>query len=287
MSLTPRLKGVLLVLAVIIVLPTALFFSIEPFISWYGWRAVERNRAVPVTSNPIATSTAPAQPQFFYTLNDAKQEIGMLHDTINELAALALAPKDEKQRPLLTRDLVSFLVHKGWETRTDSSITTDWNEVVVGGIEPVKLERDEYALTVPYSSSWGNPRFGVQPYEFMQEGVEMVVFGPITNLDNEMTGVLRPYRFSIQPLRSASEALLDEESIVGEEWCGSPGRRAAPTDIVRVGAFQALRLEDRGCEGGSISYEVFGKKANYLFSVRGLAPDDTLLRWAIERFREK
>ncbi len=300
MIILSRSLKITLAIFVVMLWPIIALVGLGEFLGWRAQRHAERvwvqqNQEYPQPTStrdtlPSASTPEPVVNQgYLFTLEEARRKLESGERVTANITELLLAPRDEKHRPLLTIGLAEFLVREGWSLPEELAISRGWYEGIdLSNLRPIRVDQEGYVLTVPYDVHWGNARFGVRPYELSggEEGV-FTVFGPITHLENEMVGVQRPIDFRSADKRTEAEALADEDSFVGEEWCGSRGRRAIPTDIVRIGTFRALRLEDRGCEGGSISYEVFGREQNYLFTAHGLIPNDALLRWTIERFQEK
>ncbi len=136
--------------------------------------------------------------------------------------------------------------------------------------------RNAYELRIPYNPDWGNAAYTVAPYEF--EG-EDILFGPIHA--SEMTGVYRGARFSTTEPQTLNEVLTDPKN--QEIPCGLTDD-PIPPKVLKIGKHQVVQVVVDTCELGVVTYILPGKGNNYVFRTN---QDTELLKWVIERFREK
>lgn len=234
---------------------------------------------------PVDYMDAPLDPR------QVRLELERMHSRMDQILALVLAPKDGN-RTLLTLDALGVIQSASWQYPSWRILDSGWNEsVILSRVTSKKIQADDYTLTIPYDSHWGNDKFGVQPSERVRyvsgNGTGAVAFGPILGVENELGGPTRLAEFVRMPKRTEAEAIDDQESWITKENC-SESRRATTDDFVRIGSFRALKLQKDYCEGGLVTiYEVFGQKGNYQFSSATPTFDDVVIRWTIERFKEK
>ncbi len=242
---------------------------------------------------------APTNPQESASLLDTRQpvlasqddRIEELENRVNKLETLAFAPRDAKGRMVLSTSGIALLSS---EVGSMDRFFSNWNSNSRAYQESIAIDDPKMRLVVPYDTSWGNDLIGVLPFEVgggEEHSSNVILFGPVTL--SEMLGTSRWYGFRDVSRRTIEQALQDSGSVTEDETaeesdgCSGPSRKATKEkDIVKIGPNTALRLRFSHCEGGSISFEVFGARANYLFYSDPYL-EESGLRWTIERFRER